>query len=352
MPVVAVDPELMVGASVEKQIALTVAFAGSTFDAFVAQATETFQDLGAVYSGIEYLRQLDGEKHLVFFTESGLRLPGREDGFALAHAASDARIALDTIHTGGIASPPPPRYIGANGTLVIQPVQSGAQLFAEGMAAEDLRAMSELTGGQATAFRKAADALDRIDRSTRFQYLLGYYPANSSDGKFRTLTVTVKRPGVTVLYRHGFYATEQLVPIDRRQFVTSSRVYAAGKYAPRIEDIKLTLKQPKVAEGGGAPEVTFEMHVDLSRVAFTQVNDRYTAKLELAVFYGNAKQVVIGETWRTVDLNVNAANRERLLREGTPVTVTLPLPAGASDVKVVVYDYGSDLLGTAVAKVR
>ena len=70
------------------------------------------------------------------------------------------------------------------------------------------------------------------------------------------------------------------------------------------------------------------------------------------MFSGDAKAVVVGETWRTLDLNVNEASRERLMREGTPVTVTIPLPNGARDVKVVVYDYGSDLLGTATGRIR
>ena len=61
---------------------------------------------------------------------------------------------------------------------------------------------------------------------------------------------------------------------------------------------------------------------------------------------------MVGETWRTLDLNVSEASRERLMREGTPVTVTIPLPNGARDVKVVVYDYGSDLLGTATGRIR
>jgi VWFA-related protein len=345
-----VDPDsgLPAGSSPEKTAALSVAFGGSSFDNFVSQATETFQDLGALFSGIEYLRQLDGEKHLVLFTERGLRLRSREDYFSLTNAASDARIALDTIHTGGMEGPTAPS-VTITGTVNMPVLSSSAASFAEGIAAEDLRAMSEQTGGQATAFGYASTALDRIDRSTRFQYLLGYYPANAtSDGKFRKLSVTVKRPGVTVLYRHGFYATEELVPLDRRQFVTSSRVYEAGRYARPIEDIKLTLKQPKVAER----QVVLELHVDLSRATFTPVNDRHLAKLNLAVFFGDAKQALVGETWRTLDLNANEPNRDRLRREGTPVTVTIPLPPGARDVKVVVYDYDSDLLGTATARLR
>ena len=40
-------------------------------------------------------------------------------------------------------------------------------------------------------------------------------------------------------------------------------------------------------------------------------------------------------------------------RPSAPFRITLnPGTAGARDVKVVVYDYGSDLLGTAVARIR
>jgi VWFA-related protein len=344
------DPETGSATSAEKASALAVALGGAGFDSFVSQMTETFQDVGALYAGIEFLRSLDGEKHLVLFTERGLRLPRREDHARLANAASDARIALDTIRTGGVAGPPPPQF-SARGELIIQPLASSAASFAEGFAANDLRTLSDLTGGRATAFSKGSEALDAIDRSTRFQYLLGYYPANSNwDGKFRKLTVTVKRSGVTVLYRHGFYSSEQLVPLDRREFVTSSRVYKAGQYPSRIEDIKLTLKPPRLA--ADAREAVLEMQVDLSRVAFTRANDRHVAKLSLVVFAGDARQVVVGETWRTLDLSVNDANRERLLREGTPVTVTIPVPANARDVKVVIYDYDADLLGTATARIR
>ena len=70
------------------------------------------------------------------------------------------------------------------------------------------------------------------------------------------------------------------------------------------------------------------------------------------MFFGDAKQVVVGEVWRTLDLNGNEANRDRLLREGTPVNVTIPMPARARDVKIVVYDYDADLLGTATARIR
>lgn len=58
-----------------------------SFDEFVAQQTETLQDLGNLFAGVDYLRYLDGEKHLVFVTPKGLTLPRGEDARAIALAA-------------------------------------------------------------------------------------------------------------------------------------------------------------------------------------------------------------------------------------------------------------------------
>ena len=51
------------------------------------------------------------------------------------------------------------------------------------------------------------DALTRIDEDMRFHYLLSYAPKNDVlDGKFRTIGVKVKRPGVSVYARKGYRA--------------------------------------------------------------------------------------------------------------------------------------------------
>ena len=81
----------------------------------------------------------------------------------------------------------------------------------------DLRALAGLTGGQVSIYTYASRAFDRLDRATRFHYVLGYYPANATwDGRERRIKITVGRPGVTVLHRHSYFAREDLVPYDRR----------------------------------------------------------------------------------------------------------------------------------------
>jgi VWFA-related protein len=71
-----------------------------TLDAYMEGNVKTLQDLGGLFAGIEYLRYLDGEKHLVYVTEFGLQMPSGDYDVSLANVAADARVVVDVIHTG------------------------------------------------------------------------------------------------------------------------------------------------------------------------------------------------------------------------------------------------------------
>ena len=92
-------------------------FSDLSLEAFVAVTAQTLQDLGNIYAGVNYLKHFEGEKHLVFFTERGLTMPRLEEDQALAAAANDARVALDTIETGGLYTDAP--SLGATGSTAL-----------------------------------------------------------------------------------------------------------------------------------------------------------------------------------------------------------------------------------------
>jgi hypothetical protein len=212
--------------------------------------------------------------------------------------------------------------------------------------------MSRMTGGQTAAFRTGADAFSSLDRATRFQYLLGYQPADAKrDGRFRDVVVKVNRPDLRVMSRQGYYASEQIVPLDRRQFLAHSRINAAARYDRIVDHIKVTLGRPSVGGGTGAQRVTVDVTFDVSRVAFTREGDRHVAAVDLAVFCADRRERPIGETWKRVDLNLNNASFERAMKEGMTVAVEVRVTDAPRYVKAIVYDFGSDLLGSAFAKI-
>ena len=78
--------------------------------------------------------------------------------------------------------------------------------------------------------------MDRIDQASRFGYLLGYYPSRNLDGKYRRIAVQVNRPGATVLYRHGYFATADVTPFNRQRIMTFGRVASAAGFPEPVHD--------------------------------------------------------------------------------------------------------------------
>ena len=70
-------------------------------DKYMEKAFQSTHDIGTLLKGIDYMRSIEGEKHLVFVTPSRLMLPGLERDRSLATAASDSRVAVDFIAGNG-----------------------------------------------------------------------------------------------------------------------------------------------------------------------------------------------------------------------------------------------------------
>jgi VWFA-related protein len=325
-----------------------------SFDEYVEGQIPLMQDLGNLYSGIEYMRHLDGEKHLAFVTPRGIPLPRAENEINFAQVASDARVAVHIVFTGGTVGAPPPRFVNSpNGGRAIdmRPVPTPAAVFGQTFVVQGLRRIADLTGGQLTAFRSGDQAFAKLDQNTRFHYLLGYYPTNPvMNGAFRRIEVKVNRPGVTVVYRRGYFAAPQLVPLDRREFQTVSRISAAGRYTEPLNDIRLTLKEPAVTPG--ATEMTVEGSIDVSRVKFDQVEGRYAAAIDIAVYAGGERENIVGDMMKKVELRLTEESYRAVMREGAGFSARIPLLTEPRYVKVIVYDYASDLLGSAVVKLK
>ena len=307
---------------------------------FISTNTQTTTDLENLYTGIEYLRYIEGEKRLLFITERGLFLPRLEDDMSLSAIANDARVVLDTIQTGGLSGGPPPSRQN--------PAPLPGPNWAERFAIESLRTMSELTGGHASIYSYADRAAQQIDQSSRFQYMIGYSSTNGIwDGRYRRITVKVNRPGTKVQYRHGYYGRQQLVPSDRREFLTYSRVLAAAMYPNQIYDIRVGLKTRLVTGERERSDVVAEIEIDLKRVRFAEADGRLTAQLDISFYTTNADGRGVGEMYRKYHLSFTPDEHKRALKDGVTYTMRLATRAMPRWARVVVYDYAADVIGTA-----
>ena len=328
---------------------------------FVAENAQTMQDVGNLYAGIEYLRHLQGEKHLVFVSGLGLALPRGDDDVDVASAASNARVVIDYVHTAGTSMDPShAQYTvetkstarGMAPTIVNtqeRPQPASSWIFGTA------RTLAGLTGGRfyANQFRNASITMDHIDETTRFGYLLGYYPSNPlADGKFRRIRVTVNRPGVTVLSRHGYVATATSTPVDVRAAMIYSRIAAASNYGKALTAIGVRGTASMVRQTQPNVQVLLDVSIDPARVKFTNAAGRNVASIALAAFFFDPDEQLVGQFWRRVDLTFDDARFAAVKRDGVPIGLTVAVTALPKQVKVIVYDPAEDRIGSAIVKVQ
>ena len=75
-----------------------------SLDYFIDAHYGTHVDVANIFAGIRYLRELKGEKHLIFLTPEGFHLPALESNTSLAVMAADARISVHS-STPAVSAP-------------------------------------------------------------------------------------------------------------------------------------------------------------------------------------------------------------------------------------------------------
>ena len=313
-------------------------FTSLTFDDFMQANAQSLQDLSNIYAGIEYLRHMEGEKHLIFVTERGMTLPRLEDDVDLSRSASDARVAVDTFQTGGVEG-----QQGGN----IQTAQNMDEQFRF----KTLRTIAELTGGVSSIAEKGDVAVDRIDDTSRTDYVLGYYPSMARlDGSYRKIEVKVTRPDSAVLYRHGYFARRDIGSFDRRGFITQQRLSAAANFTHEIKDIKLKL-DASTARVEGQQQLVIKLSIDTAKLAMNVENGQHVGVVDILVLAADEKGNVVGQNYQRAGLQFAEDMWQKMVKNGIPYSARMDVNAGVRNVRVIVYDYRADLVGRADAKV-
>jgi VWFA-related protein len=310
------------------------AFDRISLDQFVVSTASTLQDQGNLMALLEYLRRFEGQKHVLFVTENGLRWPSDEGDRALATVANDARASIHALETGGMLAR------GAN--------EGAKTTVQQSLSLRSLRAISELTGGAAAIAEKGQDALDRLDAITKNGYLLGYQSSRTAwDGGYRAIEVKVNRPGVKVFFRHGYVRAQEVGGFSRREFVTNDRLAQAGSFRREVNDIKV-----KASASQRGASLAVEGKIDLSKVRLEKVAGSRVGFLNVAVFGFDSGGNSMGVQTQELPLNFSEEEYARFLKSGIPYTISFPAIRGAQNIRFVVYDFGSDLVGRADTNVR
>jgi hypothetical protein len=303
-------------------------FGTLSLDDFIVSCATTLRDQGNLMAVVEYLRRFDGDKHVLFVTEHGFPGPTDQNDRALASVANDARAAIHVLRAGGLMV-----------------AESGKELTAtaqQAMSLRSLRAIAGLTGGLAAIDEKGQTALDRIGEMSRTGYVLGYQASNAAwSGEYRTIDVTVNRPGMTVFHRHGYFRTAEMGGFDRRGFITNDRLAQAGNFRREVNDIKVKAS----ASRRGNTHLLVEGKIDVSKVILTAVGGSRVGVLNLAVFSFDSGANPMGAHVQDLAVKLTEEDYARAVKSGLPYSVQFPLDGSTHNIRFVVYDAGSDLVG-------
>jgi hypothetical protein len=300
-------------------------------------------DMLKVYAGIEYLRGIEGLKRLVLLSPYGLSPSTKflnpaafhwtaEDDRRLAVHANDARVAVDIIHTAGTPGGGVP-----------------SQSAFESLSSQQIASES---GGHFTSLRTASEQLARLDAATRSGYILGYVPANPNmDGKYRNVDIRVNRRDVTVVYRRGYTARPDPPPVDPRELMARIRLRDAAASTIRFDDIRVTATATRNASAADR-QVEVRVTIDPAALSLTHTGDRWTGAVDLMILCADEQDRVLGSVSQQMNLSMTQPLYDRARVSGIPYAASVPVSGPAKRVKVIVYNYDTDRLGTAIIEVK
>lgn len=310
---------------------------------------------------IRGFRDLPGRKAVVLFTDSLVLLEGEGLGATsnvermrkLIDLANRASVVVYTIDTRGV-----------------QPLSPTA---------EDPGAMPHVTGGQLrtrlSAFHKAQDGMEMLARGTggmfiqnsnnfnrglgrvledqKGYYLIGYRPdaatfdARTGDRKFRDLKVRVKRTGLSVRTRSGFYgvaeAKDRPRPQTQRQQLLEALTTPFGATGVDLRMAALFVDDPR--RGAAVRSV---VHVNARDLEFKEEaggKRRATIDVAAVVFAGDGRPSVQGTDRREIVLSEQ--EYRDALKNGLTYRLNVPVNRpGGYQLSVAVRDAATERTGS------
>jgi len=203
---------------------------------------------------------------------------------------------------------------------------------------DNLRLISEETGGFAAVNRNDfRETFSRIIAENSTYYVLGYYPANDRrDGRFRTVDVRVKRPGVRVRARKGYTAPRGR-PGEQRSFAstgTSEALREALNSPIPISGLGLTVTA--AAFKGPAPNasVAVTLEIDGQKLKFAEKDGTYVNDVELSLVAVDTGGKARGGGRDVVKLGLRPQTYNMVMRRGVRVTRRLELKPGRYQLRV------------------
>ncbi len=348
------------GLATEAPAAVTAAVEEAIAAAEEAAAVETSEldmfnndvRLRALRTLADTLAPIEQKKAIVYFS-AGMQRNGQDNLVELRtaiNAAIRAHVAIYPIDVRGLQAVVPggdARQASGRGQTMFSG-RGVAQQFSQLAGSQDtLTSLAADTGGRAfTDTNDFGEAFTRVQRDMSAYYLLGYSSTNGEkDGRFRRVQVRVKRDGLRVEARAGYYAPRDFAHTNRgdRETQLQDQLFAAVS----ATDL------PVLVTGGffrmAADRYYVPISVAVPGSAVTVPAGKDKATLDVLGMVRDEQGRPVGRIRQTMDLAGGAGTtlegKQVLYQSG------VTLPPGRFAVKVVVRENTNGAIGSFEAPV-
>ena len=330
-----------------------------------------YSTTNGLFSIISTLRALPGRKSLVLFSE-GLAIPPAVTRLftGVVAAANRANVSIYTMDAAGLraesedAKTRDQVNMAAAGGGGIQSSAGGGGALSKGFEENEavlrqnprsgLSTLAQDTGGVFYAgTNNLRQGFDRVEADLRNYYLVGYTPANDTyDGRYRTIEVKVKRPGVTVAARKGYFAVRN---VGTGSISAAEAMALAGlerKPVPNAFPVRAgTLLFPEADRPGLVPIVVTLGTAPLS-FQTTEDGKAYTSDFTVLVRLLDEKERVVRQVSQHYEVKGPIAEIDRAKQGEVIFYREAELAPGVYTMETIVHDAPSDKASVRITTVE
>jgi VWFA-related protein len=301
-----------------------------------------------------HLASLPGRKSIVWVSGSfpaSLTFTKLEQSVTGAKSATtqEIELALRTLNDAGIAVYP----VNAQGlmppeetllTLSSSTTAHRAPKEANAVNLETMNRLADLTGGESflradSIFASIRAAMD----DSLLSYELSYYADGSaSDDSFHSINVSVRRIGVKVRARAGYFAMPipNLTPQARKALLAD---IATSPLDATMIGLRVRVKAANLP---GSQMLNARVEFQPQEISFTENNAQRIAKVDAVFIQLDGKNRIVDAIDETIDLDFSPARLQQALKSGISYSKDIPIQPDASALRVILRDAPTSTVGS------
>jgi VWFA-related protein len=203
------------------------------------------------------------------------------------------------------------------------------------------------TGGMYLPSANLTESIQRIDTQTANFYSLGYTPDHNGDRRYHTIKVRVKKPGVSVANRVGYY---DLSSDDRLEESLHARLTFDHVLGPL--PVTLKLGTPRPSSDRGAIVLPVQADLPMAKVTLLPREDGFVGRVHVYLSVFDDKGRNVGFHHQTQEVAMTTAQHDKASGDPFRYSMNVRLQKGEFTVVITLRDELSNELGSVVKDVK